>query len=210
MKVLMINGSPNKKGCTYTALSAVGAALNAEGVDYEIYNVGQKPLRSCQACGVCRSKKNGLCVFADDCVNEVIEKLGEADGFILGSPVHYAAPSGAILSVMGRVGYAAAEKVLRNKPGAAVVSARRAGTTAALDALNKFLGYYAYPQVNSTYWCMVHGAKAEDVLEDKEGLQIMHNLGLNMAHALKTAALAKENGLEYPRLERAAQTNFIR
>jgi len=213
MKVLMLNGSSHPKGCTFTALSEVGRTLEAEGVDYEIVNVGPKPLRDCIACGRCR--ETGRCIFDDDGVNAFIDKALEADGFVFGTPVYYAHPSGWILSFLDRVFYATGSGyrvpgAFTHKPAAVVASARRAGTTASLDVMGKYLGIASMPQVTGTYWNMVHGNTADEVLQDEEGLQTMRNVGRNMAWMIKAFAAAHEAGIEPPMPEHDLWTNFIR
>lgn len=209
MKVLLLNGSPREKGCTYTALSEVASALEGEGVRAEIIHVGKGPVRDCTACGAC-AKLDNRCVFDDDMVNAVLEKAREADGFVFGSPVYYAHPSGAVLSFLDRLFYAADKSTFAHKPGAAVVSARRAGTTASFDVLNKYFTISQMPVVSSQYWCMVHGNKPEDVRQDLEGLQIMRTLGRNMAWMLKCIEAGKKIGLLPPPPEAPQRTNFIR
>lgn len=201
MKVLMINGSPNKQGCTYTALSIVAEALAAEGIESEIIWLGKGPVRDCVACFGCR--KTGCCVFDEDGISAVKAKCAEADGFIFGSPVYYAHPSGRILSFLDRLFFSGSAE-FKGKPGAAVVSARRAGTTASIDVLNKYFSIAQMPIVGSSYWNMVHGGKAEDVLQDAEGVQTMKNLGRNMAAMLKGEALPN------PANEYGSWTCFIR
>ncbi len=208
MKVLLVNGAPHEKGCTYTALCEIEKELNAAGVDTEIFWLGNKPVRGCIGCGGCVNN-NGRCVFNDDVANTLIEKATEADGFIFGSAVHYAAPSGTICAVLDRAFYAGGRN-FKYKPGAAIVSCRRAGSTAAFDVLNKYFTICCMPVVSSGYWNMVHGSKAEDVLKDEEGLQVMRTLGKNMAWILKCIELGKENGVERPASERKIRTNFIR
>ncbi len=206
MKVLLFNGSPHKEGCTYTALSEVAKALNSEGIETEILYVG-KINSGCMGCGYC--SKMGKCVNDSDVVNEIIPRLCEFDGFVFGSPVHYASASGAITSFMDRLFYAGS-KDLRFKLGAVVASARRGGTTATLDQLTKHLTISNMPVVSSSYWNMVHGSNPEEVLKDEEGIQTMHNLGKNMAWLLKCIELGKENGISHPTLESGSRTNFIR
>lgn len=208
MKVLMLNGSAHENGCTATALAEMAKILREEGIESEIICLGGAPLRDCIGCGACSQLEN-RCVFNDDCINELIEKARLADGFVFGSPVYYAHPSGRLLSALDRMFYAASS-VFRGKPGATVVSARRAGTTASLDVLNKYFGITGMPLAGSTYWGMVHGNRAEEVTSDGEGLQTMRNLARNLAYMMKTAALARENGLEPPVMERGNRTNFIR
>lgn len=206
MKVLLVNGSPHLKGCTYTALSAVANALNEDGVETEIINVS-KTSGGCMGCGYCF--KEGKCVNNSDCVNEIAARLNEFDGFVFGSPVHYASASGAITCFMDRLFYSGA-KDLRYKPGAVVASARRGGTTAALDQLTKHLTISSMPVVSSCYWNMVHGSNAEEVMRDEEGMQTMRTLGHNMAWLLKCIELGKENGIPHPTPEAKIKTNFIR
>ncbi len=206
MKVLLVNGSPHKEGCTYTALSAVANVLNDEGIETEIINVS-KTNSGCMGCGYCF--KMGKCVNDTDCVNEVVARLSEFDGFVFGSPVHYASASGAITCFMDRLFYAGG-KNLKFKPGAVVASARRGGTTATLDQLTKHLTISNMPVVSSSYWNMVHGSTPEDVLKDEEGMQTMRNLGKNMAWLLKCIELGKENGAPHPIPEAKIKTNFIR
>lgn len=179
MKVLMINGSCNEQGCTYTALSEVAKVLNNEGIETEIIQLGKAAYRDCIGCGACR-KLNNRCVFNDDIINQIIEKAEKADGFVFGSPVYYAHPSARLQAVLDRVFYAGSS-VFAFKPGAAVVSARRAGTTASLDVINKYFTISKMPVVSSSYWNNVHGISAEQVSEDTEGLQTMRNIGHNMA-----------------------------
>lgn len=208
MKVLMINGSSNEKGCTYTALSEVAKELNKEGIETEIVQLGKSAYRDCIGCGACH-KLNGRCVFDDDIVNKIIEKAENSDGFVFGSPVYYAHPSGRLLSVLDRAFYAGG-KAFAFKPAAAVVSARRAGTVASIDVINKYFTINKMPVVSSSYWNEVHGSTAEDVLEDKEGVQTMHNLGKNMAYLLKVISQAKQQGLNWQEQETGNRTNFIR
>lgn len=208
MKVLMINGSCNEQGCTYTALSEVAKVLNNEGIETEIIQLGKAAYRDCIGCGACR-KLNNRCVFNDDIINQIIEKAEKADGFVFGSPVYYAHPSARLQAVLDRVFYAGSS-VFAFKPGAAVVSARRAGTTASLDVINKYFTISKMPVVSSSYWNNVHGISAEQVSEDTEGLQTMRNIGHNMAWMLKCIEKAKNNGIELPRVESGERTNFIR
>jgi multimeric flavodoxin WrbA len=208
MKVLMLNGSSREKGCTYTALSEIAKTLEQEGIESEIFFIGNAPLRDCTACDQCA---DGKCIFEDDAVNEFREKAEGADGFVFGSPVYYAHPSGRILSFLDRAFYANGGKnVFSFKPGAAVASARRGGTTASLDALNKYFGISQMPQIGSSYWNMVHGNKPEDVLQDKEGLQTMRNIALNMAWVMKSIEAGKKAGLEMPKTDKSEVTSFIR
>ena len=206
MKVLLLNGSPHEKGCTYTALNEIAKTLEHDGVEAEILWLGNDPVTSCRACGACR--KLHKCAF-DDITNTVISKLSECDGLIIGSPVHYAGASGQVTAVMDRVFYAASA-LLRHKPGAAIVSARRGGTTAAFDQLNKYFTIAQMPVVSSRYWNMVHGSTPEEVMQDEEGITIMRTLGHNMAWLLKSIQAGKDAGLEPPAKEPPVFTNFIR
>ncbi len=207
MKVLLFNGSPRKNGCTYTALREIEKVLTECGIETELLQIGNGPIRDCIGCGGC--EKTGRCVFGDDCANEWMEKAKTADGFVFGTPVYYAHPSGRILSVMDRMFYACGEN-FAHKPAAVVASARRAGTTATLDAIGKHLGISQMPVVSSTYWNMVHGNTPEEVLRDREGLQTMRNIGRNMAWLLKCIEAGKREGIAAPEAEHSAWTNFIR
>ena len=208
MKVLLINGSHKKDGCTFTALSEVEKVLKREGIDTEIIQIGNSPVRDCTGCCWCRSN-GGKCVYDDDIVNEIIEKAKTSDGFVFGSPVYYAHPSGRLLSLLDRVSYAGGS-ALAYKPGAVVVSARRAGTTASIDAVTKHFTINQMPVISSNYWNMVHGNTPEEVLQDKEGMQIMKILGQNMAWILKCIETAKKAGIKHPAPENKIMTNFIR
>lgn len=207
MKVLLVNGSANQKGCTWTALEEFGKTLNEEGIDYEIIQTGAQPLRDCLGCGGCQRGKG--CIFNDDGVNEFVKKAWEADGFVFGTPVYYAHPSGRILSFLDRAFYSGGA-AFRFKPGMAVASARRAGTTASLDVLNKYFGISQMPTVGSTYWSMVHGNKPEEVKQDLEGLQTMRNAAKNMAWMLKCFEAGKKAGIALPDTKKEVSTNFIR
>lgn len=212
MKVLLVNGSSNQHGCTFTALSEIEKSLNAEGIETEIFQLGNAELRDCCGCQGCRKEGHeGKCIFKDNLVNEFIEKAKSADGFIFGSPVYYAHPSGRLLSFMDRVFYAASP-VFAYKPAAAIVSARRAGTTASLDAITKHFTITNMPVISSNYWPMVHGGqnKPDDVRQDLEGLQIMRVLGTNMAWILKCIEAGKKAGIKNPICEQKIMTNFIR
>ncbi len=205
MKVLLINGSPHKDGTTAATLREVAQALEAEGVVTETVHVGNLPIRGCNGCYACFKLKK--CVF-DDGVNEIAKKFEEADGLIVGSPVHYAAPTGALICLLDRLFYSTRfEK--RDKIGAAVVCARRGGCTAAFDVLNKYFSISGMPIVTSTYWNQVHGGNGEEAALDEEGMQCMRNLARNAAFLMRSIALGKErDGL--PEVERRVMTNFIR
>jgi len=205
MKVLLVNGSPHSKGCTYTALQEVAKTLNENGIETEFFHIGTKPLSGCIACGKCETTKR--CIFTDR-VNEFLDLAKDADGFIFGSPVHYASAGGSITSFMDRVFYADGSS-FRLKPAAAVVSARRGGTTAAFDQLNKYFTISQMPVISSKYWNMVHGFTPEDVMKDLEGLQIMRVLGRNMAWFLKCKEAGRKAGIPMPEQEELIWTNFI-
>lgn len=207
MKVLLINGSPRAKGCTYTALAEAAAALEEENIQWEIVHIGANPIQDCVACGQCREL--GRCVFDNDSINEILQKAQAADGFIFGTPVYYAHPSGRVLSALDRLFYSGG-RYFTHKPGFAVASARRAGTTASLDVLNKYFTIAQMPVVSSTYWNMVHGNTPEEVLQDKEGLQTMRNAAKNMAWLLKCIEAGKEKGVVPPQNLKKDVTNFIR
>jgi multimeric flavodoxin WrbA len=208
MKVLLINGSPKKEGCTYTALAEVAQELEKNGIDTEIFHVGNKPIIGCTGCGFCAKTGSHQCVYTEDTVNEAILKAKEADGVIFGSPVHYASASGAITSFLDRLFYAGYP--MAHKPGAAVASCRRGGATATLDQINKYFGIAQMPVVSSNYWNMVHGNSPEEVRQDEEGMQTMRILGKNMAWMLKCIEAGKNAGIEKPELETKIKTNYIR
>lgn len=206
MKVILVNGSPHKEGCTYTGLCEVEKALNANGIETEIFWVGSDPIRGCIGCGACA--KLGRC-FAVDTVNEFVEKARDADGFIFGSPVHYASASGAVTSFMDRAFYSG-KSALFGKPAAAIVSCRRGGASATFDQLNKYFTINCMPIVSSSYWNQIHGSTPDEVLKDEEGLQTMRVLGNNMAWLLKCIEAGKAAGVEFPQPENKIYTNFIR
>ena len=208
MKVLLFNGSPRGEMCTYTALSEIAGSLQSEGVETEIFWVGNKPVTGCIGCGACRN--TGRCAFGDkDGVNTFIEKAKEADGFIFGAPVHSGSAGASACAFLDRCFYSASN-VFAFKPGAAVVSCRRAGSTAALDRLNKYFTIAQMPVVSSKYWNMVHGNTPDEVRQDLEGLQIMRYLGRNMAWLLKSIEAGKDAGIALPVPEERISTNFIR
>lgn len=208
MKVLLINGSPHEKGCTYTALAEVAMSLNENSVETEIYHIGDRAIQGCIGCYYC-SKTGQGCVFKGDQVEEILSRMEEADGLILGSPVFYAAPNGSLLALLDRCFYSGGD-CFAYKPAAAVVSARRAGTTAALDVLYKYLANKGMPIVTSRYWNMVHGNEPDEVVQDLEGMQIMRALGDNMAWLLKAIEAGKAAGVPFPVPEKRITTNFIR
>ena len=209
MKVLLVNGSPHKNGCTYTALDAVGNALNENGIGTDLFWIGVKPLSGCIACKQC--VKRGKCVF-DDAVNEFLSIAGDYDGFVFGTPVHWGGAAGAMTSFLNRAFYAdlnGGGDRFRLKPAAAVVSARRAGTTATWDQINRYFALMQMPIISSRYWNIVHGASPADVVQDREGMQVMRILGRNMAYFLRCRALADQAGLPQPEQETVEFTNFI-
>lgn len=206
MKVLMLNGSSHINGTTMAALTEVGKALEEDGIEYEIFQIGGGPVADCLGCGQCT--ENG-CIFSDDAVNAFVAKAKEADGYIFGTPVYYAHPSGRIQSFLDRVFYSSG-KHFAHKPGASVAVARRGGTATTFDVLNKYFGITQMITVGSTYWNQVHGRNAEDAAKDLEGMQTMRNLGHNMSWVLKCLEAGKEKGLVPPTADRSNQTNFIR
>ena len=202
-EVLLINGSPRANGCTARALEEMIRVFHEEGIETELVHAGNKDVRGCIACNICR--KRGKCVF-DDLVNEIAPKFEEADGLVIGSPVYYASPNGTILSLMDRLMYSTSFSK-HMKVGAAVVSARRGGNTASFDALNKYFTICGMAVATSSYWNMVHGFTAEDVEKDEEGLQTMRNLARNMAFLIRAIADAKEKYGLKP-MEAKAFTSF--
>jgi len=206
MKVILINGSPRKEGCTYTALCEVAGALNGNGIRTEIFHIGQKAVSGCLACGFCG--QSGFCAI-DDVVAEFADIADGADGFVFGSPVHFASAAGSMISFMDRVFYSK-RAAFKGKPAAAVVSCRRGGATASFDQMNKYFSISQMPIVTSQYWNMVHGHTPEQVKQDLEGLQTMRTLGNNMAWLLKCIKAGKSAGIEHPEGEQRISTNFIR
>ena len=208
MKVLLINGSSHENGCTDAALREVAGELERAGIETEFFQLGSSPLRDCIGCDQC-VKLDNACVFQDDCINELIRKAEQADGFVFGSPVYFAHPSGRILSALDRMFYAG-RCAFAHKPGAAIVSARRGGTTASIDVLNKYFTIAEMPVVSSSYWNMVHGNEPAEVQKDEEGLKTMRVLGKNMAYLLKCIEAGKKAGITLPAPEAPNGTNFIR
>lgn len=196
MKVLLVNGSPKANGNTARALAKVAEQLNAEGIDTEVFQLGAKPIRDCIGCGQC-GKLDCRCTFDDDVVNELIAAAEQADGFVFGSPVYYAHPSGRILSALDRAFYAGS-KAFAHKPGAAVAVARRGGTSTTFDVLNKYFTINQMPVVASTYWNNVFGAMPGEAAQDAEGLATMRNIGKNMAWILRCIEAGKAAGIEAP------------
>ena len=206
MKVLLVNGSSHRNGCTYTALDEISIALNKEDIETEIFQLGNPEIRDCSGCGACR--KIGKCVY-DDIVNIFVEKAREFDGFVFGTPVYYAHPSGRLLSFLDRAFYSGSS-AFAFKPAAAVASARRAGTTASFDVLNKYFTINNMPVISSIYWNNIHGRTAEDARSDLEAMQTMRTLGRNMAWILKSINYGQRAGLKTPDLEERIYTDFIR
>lgn len=206
MKVLLVNGGPHEHGCTYTALKEAEKTLNNEGIETEIIWLGNEPIAGCIGCGACLQSKK---CFRNDIVNEFIAKIPEADGFIFGSPVHFAGASGALTSFMDRVFYGRGGLVA-GKPAAAVVSCRRGGASAAFDQINKYFTICNMPIVSSQYWNQVHGTNPEEVLKDEEGMQTMRTLAMNMAWLIKCIDAGRKAGIEKPQYEKKIPTNFIR
>ncbi len=204
MKVLLVNGSPHEKGCVYTALTEIADTLKSEGLDSEIFWIGNRPVQGCIGCWQCREK--GTCAFQDELYTGFIEKMKNSDGIIIGSPVYYAGPNGSLCALLDRVFFSGSE-FLRNKPGACVVNCRRGGASAAFDRLNKYFTILQMPVVSSQYWNSTHGTTPEEVKEDEEGLQTMRTLARNMAYLLKSNAVS---GIGLPPSEPLLRTNFIR
>ena len=210
MKVMLVNGSPNKKGCTFTALTEIAKTLETYDIETEIFWIKTKPITGCIACGKC--SELGKCTF-DDVVNEFVEKAYDADAFVFGSPVYYASANGSMISFLDRSFYSnshgAGAEAFKNKPGAVVCSARRGGTTATYDQLIKYLGISQMPIISSFYWNMVHGNTPEEVMQDEEGLGTMRQLAHNMAFFLKCIEAGEEKGITLTQ-EPKPRTNFIR
>ena len=205
MKVLLINGSPNKEGCTYTALREVETTLHKHGIDTELLYLGLKPIAGCIACNKCM--ETGHC-FRDDAVREIQIRLDEFDGIIIGTPVYFSAPTGQLISFLNRLFHGTRNK-MAGKLGAGIVSCRRGGASASFEMLNQYFTVSNMPIVSSQYWNSVHGHVPDDVRKDLEGLQTMRTLGENMAWLLKCIQIAKENGIRKPVYEPQLRTNFI-
>lgn len=206
MKVMLLNGSPNEKGCTYTALREIEKVLNKHEIETDIVYLGKKSIAGCIACSKCF--ETGKCIWNDK-VNETTKRLDEIDGLIIGSPVYYASANGSLTAFLDRLFFSAGEK-MAGKLGASIVSCRRAGSTAAFDQLNKYFTISNMPIVSSNYWNQVHGFTPEDVMQDKEGLQIMRTLGENMAWLLKCIEAGKKMNIQKPEYEEKIMTNFIK
>jgi multimeric flavodoxin WrbA len=209
MKVVAFNGSPKKEGNTYHAIKMVTDELEKEGIEIEIIHVGNKTIRGCLACNACARNKNEKCIVDNDEVNEWIQKMKEADGIILGSPVHYSSIGGTMKSFLDRAFYVANTGILRHKVGAAVVAVRRSGGVTTFNQLNNYINYAEMLMPNSNYWNVIHGTSPGEVIGDEEGRQIMKVLGKNMAWLMKLV----ENGkgkVKEPERENKVFTNFIR
>lgn len=206
MKVLMINGSPNDRGCTWTALREVANTLQKHGIESEIVSLGKQPISGCIACNICM--QTGKCVLGGG-VNELAERLDEFDGLVIGSPVYYAGASGQLTAFLNRLFYCAGRRLM-GKPGAAIVSCRRGGAASAFDQLNKYFTISGMPIVSSQYWNQVHGNTPEEVVQDEEGMQTMRTLGENMAWLLQCIEAGRAAGVPEPERERPVHTNFIR
>lgn len=205
MKVLLVNGSMRPEGCTDAAMKIIADSLNSEGIETEIYWIPNEPVHDCLGCNRCIEMKK-CCI--NDAVNELVEKAKTADGFIFGSPVYYASPTGKLLSVLDRAFYSGT-KYFMFKPGASIVSARREGATSSFDVLNKYFTISSMPIVSSTYWNNVHGKAAEDVYKDAEGVATMENLAKSMAWMLRCIEAGKEAGIERPK-NKYVKTDYIR
>lgn len=205
MKVLLVNGSPHRDGCIYTDLAAVAETLKSEGISSEIFWIGNKPVQGCTACFKCRTQSGDGCVFKDELYSELMAKISECDGIIIGSPVYYAGPSGSLCAILDRIFFSGARH-LRHKPAACIVNARRGGASAAFDRLNKYFSLLQMPIVTSTYWNSTHGTNPEEVVRDLEGMQVIRTLARNMAYMLKQKSSAN---VELPEQEKKVSTNFI-
>ncbi len=205
MKVALINGSPRSKSCTRVGLEEVAKTLNANGIETEIIALGPNKMTGCIACLKC--KETGKCVF-NDYVNEFGNRIDEFDGFVFGSPVHYASIASTMKNFMDRLFYSQGKK-MEHKPAAGVASSRRAGELTAFDQINKYFAVHSMPIVSSQYWNNIHGSSPEDVYNDLEGMQTMRTLGQNMAWLLKCIDAGKKQGITYPTREEQVRTNFI-
>jgi len=206
MHVLLINGSPHEKGCTYTALSEVAGPLEAQGIATNIFHIGDEPIRECTGCGGCFT--SGYCVHKDDAVNTCVDLAAAADGLVVGSPVYYSGPNGSLCAFLDRMFFGKSARYAY-KPAAAVVNCRRGGASAAFDRLNKYFTISSMPVVSSQYWNATHGTTPDEVRQDLEGMQIMRTLGRNMAWLLKCIEAAK-GVVPYPEEEPRVWTNFVR
>lgn len=206
MKVIFLNGSSRENGATNRGIHEMEQVFHKEGIETEVFFIGNKPIADCMDCQYCR--EHHQCVFKDDRLNEFVECAKDADGFVFASPVYYAHPSGRILSFLDRAFYSSSRSTWAYKPCASIVNCRRSGNTASFDVLNKYASISAMYNIGSTYWNNTHGFTKEDVEKDKEGLQTLHNLASSMAYLMKVIAYAKENGINPPKLEKGAFTSF--
>ena len=206
MKVILLNGSANKKGNTFTALSEIACQLEKNGVESEIIQLGNKPVRGCIACGQCRAKKLGHCVFDDDICNHIVEKINESDALIVGSPVYYGQPNGAVLAVLQRAFFSGAK--VQNKPAAAVAVCRRGGASATYQTINMMFEMMNMPVVTSQYWNIAYGRTPGEASLDVEGMQTMRTLANNMSWLLKK--IHANDAPDYPEREEWQPMNFIR
>lgn len=209
LKVLLVNGSPHKEGCIYTLLVEIARTLYEQGIDSEIFWIGNQPIAGCIGCGVCVGKAS---CFRKDIVNDFTAKIPEFDGFIFGTPVHYAAAAGGMTSFMDRTFFIDEfnDHHFEGKPAAAVATCRRSGGTATIDQMNKYFTDCNMPIVPSQYWNVVHGVTPEQIKQDIEGLQTMRTLARNMAWMLNCIEAGKEKGINFPEHEELIRTNFIR
>ncbi len=205
MKVLLVNGSPHREGCVYTSLKEIANQLEKNGVESEIFWIGNQPVRGCIACRQCRKADASGCAFQDQLYTDFVEKMKSSDGIVIGSPVYYAGPNGSLCAILDRVFFAAGD-VFASKPAACIVNCRRGGASAAFDRLNKYFTINRMPVVSSQYWNSTHGTTPDEVRRDREGLQIMRTLADNMAWLLK---VSRESKLELPPKEEWTPTNFI-
>ncbi len=207
MKILMINGSPNQNGCTYTALSEMAAVFEKNGIETGILWLGKKATPDCIAC--CKCQQGGGCVFNDE-VNDIAARIDDIDGFVFGSPVYYGGPTGRLTSFMDRLFFSIPNEKFAGKLAASVVSCRRGGATSAFQRLNQYYLIENMIVAGSQYWNQVHGSDPEQVKSDAEGLQTMRTLAQNMTWLLQSIKSGRENGVEAPQYEDKTFTNFIR
>lgn len=207
MKVLLINGSPNEKGCTYTALNVVAESLVQENIEAEILHIGKNSIMGCIGCGAC-SGAGHRCVFNGSVVNQVLDKMEDADGLIIGTPVYFASPTGSLTALLDRIFMAGDQFAL--KPAAAVATARRAGMTPSIDVIHRYFNLAGMPVVSSNYYNMIFGRTPQELLKDEEGIQTLRILGKNMAWMLKCIEVGKGAGIEKPKPEKKIKMTFIR
>lgn len=207
MKVIALNGSPRANGNTRGAIDIVTKPLIEAGVEVEVIQIGHKVIRGCLACNMCARNRDEKCVI-DDEVNPLIQKMKDADGIILGSPVHYSGIAGTMKCFLDRAFYVAGMNggLFRGKVGAAIAAVRRSGGLPTMNGLNQYLNYTEMLMPTSNYWHVIHGTKPGDILQDHEGVQIMEVLGDNFLHMLDV----RKNGSEGPNSRRKVYTNFIR